>query len=71
MTELLVPDQAYFRVLDDGRIEIQPQAGFLGWSAEVGYEATTYDGRRSTAVIGVEVRERIGSGGPGRPDLPN
>lgn len=71
MTELLVPDQVHFRVLDDGRIEIQPQAGFLGWSAEVGYEATTYDGRRSTAVIGVEVRERIGSGGPGRPDLPN
>jgi hypothetical protein len=69
--ELLVPGQAHYRVLDDGRIEVQSQAGFLGWSAEVGYEATTYDGRHSTSVIGVEVRERLGSGGPGRQVLPN
>lgn len=71
VTELLVPGQVHYRVLDDGRIEIQPQPGFVGWTAEVGYEAVTYDGRHSTSVIGVEVRERLGAGGPGRQVLPN
>lgn len=71
VTELLIPGEAHYRVIEDGRIEIQPQPGFLGWAAEIGYDATTYDGLHSTSVIGVEVRERLTGGGPGRRATPS
>ncbi len=70
-TELFVPGEARYRVIEDGRVEIRPEPGFLGWAAELGYEATTYDGRHSTSVIGVEVRERLTGAGAGRRAMPS
>ncbi|MFC7625537.1 SdrD B-like domain-containing protein [Microlunatus sp. GCM10028923] len=66
VSEFEVPGQASYRVLEDGRIEVVPVLGFVGWVTEVGYEAKTFDGRHSTSVIGLEVRQRLTSGPTGR-----
>lgn len=66
VTQVIVPGEARYRVLEDGRVEIRPSVGFLGWAVEVGYEATTTDGQRSTSIIGVEVRERLSTSTSGR-----
>jgi len=70
MVDLIIPGQARYRVLPGGRVEIVPERGFVGWATEVGYEATTFDGRHSTSTIGVEVRELLPGGGGGRQILP-
>lgn len=71
VTELVVPGEAHYRVLEDGRVEIRPESGFLGWATEIGYQAATTDYRRSASVIGVEVRERLSGLISGREILPS
>lgn len=66
VSDLIVPGQASYRVIEDGRIEVVPVPGFVGWVTEVGYEAKTFDGRHSTSVIGLEVRQRLTAGPTGR-----
>ncbi|NYE70626.1 SdrD B-like domain-containing protein [Microlunatus parietis] len=71
VSELIVPGQASYRVIEDGRVEVLPAPGFVGWVAEVGYEAKTFDGRHSTSVIGLEIRQRLTSGPSGRQPGPS
>lgn len=71
VSELSMPGQASYRVIEDGRVEVVPAPGFVGWVTEIGYEAKTFDGRHSTSVIGLEVRQRLTTGPSGKQPGPS